>query len=110
MIDDYALGFLKAQAERTIPGAPAGLGTWHWFLVPAWKIEQGQVTPVNDVELDVAVESELLDADQRPTLAPEKVHVTVLLKHKIPVRGLPYVSGLRLGWDAEKKIVVWSVL
>lgn len=110
MIDDFALGYLKGVAEKTIPGAPRGLGTWRWFLVPAWRLEGGKVVPLNDVEMDVATESDVTDVDGVPVLSREKVHVTILLREKVPVRGLPYVSGLRLGWDAAKKIVVWSVL
>lgn len=109
MIDGPTFARIRQQVEN-LPETPAGIAEWRWCLVAAALPDGAVMRAVNEVEMDLAVDTGLVSAGGAPVMSRERLHLTIRLKNATQLRGLPYVRGIRFGWNEDAKIVIWSVV
>lgn len=77
---------------------PQDIGKFTWGCVPA---------SVHEVAVPIEWPTHVLAPDGRRYRGKPGV-IRIVLGHKIPLTGVPYVARIRFGYDEEARIVVWS--
>lgn len=99
MIDPTTLELIKDRVAKN-PQAPAGIDRWRWCLVPA---------SVKQVDVPLERRSALVTPTGDPYTTGERKTASIALRHRVPLRGVPYVKVMRFGYSPEAEIVVYSV-